>query len=65
LLTFFAAADRLPVMSVWEQQSVDAAVRTALGSVHINNPDGHHFGAPYMTAYQLANVHQPGAVPRP
>ena len=41
-------------MSVWEQQSVEAAVVAALRSVHINNPDGHHFGAPYMTAYQLA-----------
>ncbi len=41
-------------MSVWEQQSVEAAVLAALGSVHINNPSGHHFGAPYMTAYQLA-----------
>ena len=41
-------------MSVWEQQSVEAAVLTALASVHTNNPGGHHFGAPYMTAYQLA-----------
>lgn len=41
-------------MSVWEQQSVEAAVLAALSSVHINNPGGHHFGAPYMTAYQLA-----------
>lgn len=41
-------------MSVWEQQSVEAAVLTALASVHINNAGGHHFGAPYMTAYQLA-----------
>jgi hypothetical protein len=41
-------------MSVWEQQSVEAAVIAALASVRINNPAGHHFGAPYLTAYQLA-----------
>jgi hypothetical protein len=25
-----------------------------LGEVHLNNPDGHHFGRPYVTAYKLA-----------
>lgn len=48
------ASDRLPAVSVWEQESVEAAVLTALGSVHINHPGGHHFGTPWMTAYQLA-----------
>jgi hypothetical protein len=41
-------------MSVWEEQGVEAAVLEALGDVHLNNPDGHHFGRPYLTAYQLA-----------
>jgi hypothetical protein len=42
------------VMSAWEQLGVEAAVVTALQAVHLNNPDGHHFGRPYVTAYQLA-----------
>lgn len=41
-------------MSVWESHSVQDAVLEALGGVHSNNPGGHHFGRPYMTAYQLA-----------
>ena len=53
-LTLDVPGDTLPVVSVWEQHSVEAAVLAALGSVHINNPAGHHFGAPFMTAYQLA-----------
>jgi len=52
--------DRLPGlshgadMSVWESESVLDAVLEALGGVHLNNPQGHHFGRPYLTAYQLA-----------
>ena len=30
------------------------AVEEALGQVHLNNPEGHHFGRPFLTAYQLA-----------
>ncbi|WP_344614271.1 hypothetical protein [Dactylosporangium salmoneum] len=41
-------------MSIWEQQAVEAAVLEALGEVHLNNPAGHHFGRPYLSAYQLA-----------
>ncbi|MEN1975084.1 hypothetical protein [Cellulomonas olei] len=41
-------------MSVWEDLDVEAAILEALGAVPINNPDGHHFGRPFMTAYQLA-----------
>jgi hypothetical protein len=41
-------------MSVWEEQRVEAAVLEALGGVHLNNAGGHHFGRPYVTAYQLA-----------
>ena len=41
-------------MSVWESESVEEAVVTALGAVHPYNPGGHHFGRPYLTAYQLA-----------
>jgi hypothetical protein len=41
-------------MSVWESESVESAVLEALRAVHLNNPGGHHFGRPYLTAYQLA-----------
>ena len=41
-------------MSVWEDFEVEAAVLEALGAVPINSPGGHHFGRPFLTAYQLA-----------
>ncbi|MEV6718456.1 hypothetical protein AB0M48_41175 [Lentzea sp. NPDC051208] len=41
-------------MSIWEKLSVEEKVREALGTVTIVNESGHHFGRPYMTAYQLA-----------
>ena len=41
-------------MSICEQQSVEAAVIEALEGVHLNNPQGHHFGRPFLTAHQLA-----------
>jgi hypothetical protein len=41
-------------MSIWESESVLDAVLAALGEPHLNNPQGHHFGRPYLTAYQLA-----------
>lgn len=31
-------------MSVWESEAVLDAVLEALGAVHLNNPQGHHFG---------------------
>jgi hypothetical protein len=41
-------------MSVWEGQGVEAAVLEALRDAHLTNPGGHHFGRPFVTAYQLA-----------
>jgi hypothetical protein len=41
-------------VSIWEKLSVQEKVREALGTVTIVNESGHHFGRPYMTAYQLA-----------
>lgn len=41
-------------MSVWSEQRVLEKVCRVLDDVTIVNPDGHHFGRPYMTAYQLA-----------
>lgn len=40
--------------STWETEGVLDAILEALNSVHLNNPQGHHFGRPFVTAYQLA-----------
>ena len=40
-------------MSVWEDHDVENKVVAVLSDVHLVN-DYHHFGRPYMTAYQLA-----------
>ncbi len=46
-------------MSNWEDHDILAKILTALDIVHIGNQGGHHFGRPYMTAYQLATkVHE-------
>jgi hypothetical protein len=42
------------VTSVWQRLSVQDKICQALREVTIVNPDGHHFGCPYVTAYQLA-----------
>src|SRR4051812_18437829 len=41
-------------MSIWESEGVLQAVVEALGEPHLNNPQGHAFGRPFLTAYQLA-----------
>jgi hypothetical protein len=41
-------------MNVWNELGVEAKICEALGDVTIVNEAGHHFGRPYMTAYQLA-----------
>jgi hypothetical protein len=41
-------------MSVWEEHGVEAAVLEALGELGTDEDGGHHFGRPYVTAYQLA-----------
>jgi hypothetical protein len=40
-------------MSVWADLDVENKVLAILSDVHLVN-DYHHFGRPYMTAYQLA-----------
>lgn len=40
-------------MSVWTEHEVEAKVLDVLGDVPTIN-DAHHFGRPYMSAYQLA-----------
>ncbi|PSL56571.1 hypothetical protein B0I31_103324 [Saccharothrix carnea] len=41
-------------MSVWARLEVLDKVRAVLRTVPIANPAGHHFGRPFITAYQLA-----------
>ena len=40
-------------MSIWEDHDVENKVVAVLSDVHLVN-DYHHFGRPYLTAYQLA-----------
>ena len=41
-------------MSVWEEQGVEAAVLEALHELGTHGDGGHHFGRPWVTAYQVA-----------
>lgn len=42
-------------MSKWDEHGLHTKVLAALGDVTLVNAEtGHHFGRPYMTAYQLA-----------
>ena len=40
-------------MSVWEDHRIEDRVTAILSEVHAHQ-SGHHFGRPYLTAYQLA-----------
>jgi hypothetical protein len=42
------------MVSKWEQAGVLDAVVVALREIHVNSPDGHHFGRSYATSYQIA-----------
>ena len=39
---------------MWSDLDLTDAVANILRDVHLNNPRGHHFGRPYITAYQIA-----------
>jgi hypothetical protein len=41
-------------MSLWDQHDMSARVQAVLDDVHLNNPDGHHFGRPFVSSYQIA-----------
>lgn len=41
-------------MSVWNEHDMEQRVRDALGAVHLNNPQGHHLGRPFLSSYQIA-----------
>ena len=41
-------------MSKWTEFDMDNRVTTILSAVPINNPGGHAFGRPFLTAYQVA-----------
>ena len=38
-------------MSIWQRHSIEARIREILDSVP---DDGHHFGRPFLSAYQIA-----------
>lgn len=38
-------------MSIWQQHSIESRIRAILASVP---HDGHHFGHPFLSAYQIA-----------
>ena len=38
-------------MSIWQDQSIESHIREILASVP---DDGHHFGRPFLSAYQIA-----------
>ena len=40
-------------MSTWELFSLEARIREILSAVPLREPD-HHFGHPFLTAYQIA-----------
>ena len=40
-------------MSIWEEHRIEERVTAILSDVNAYQPD-HHFGRPYLTAYQLA-----------
>jgi hypothetical protein len=41
-------------MSLWQQHQMEERVLAALDSVHLNSPQGHPFGRPFLSSYQLA-----------
>ena len=41
-------------MSNWDAFNMADRVRRALEAVHLNNPEGHHFGRPFVSSYQIA-----------
>ena len=49
-------------MSTWEQYSIEARIREILSGVSLRAPN-HHFGHPFLTAYQIAisfaELHRP------
>lgn len=41
-------------MSKWADHDMDDRILAILSDVPINNPNGHAFGRPFLTAYQVA-----------
>lgn len=41
-------------MSLWAAHDLEGKIVEALSKVRLNNPLGHHFGAPYVSSYQIA-----------
>jgi hypothetical protein len=45
--------EREVMMSLWEKHDCEGKIRQVLSEVQCHDPD-HHFGTPFLTAYQLA-----------
>lgn len=41
-------------MATWTDHDLEQRIIEILSEVPLVNPDGHHFGRPFLTAYQLA-----------
>lgn len=41
-------------MALWTDHDLEEKIVNVLGTVPLNNPQGHHFGAPYVSSYQIA-----------
>lgn len=53
-LDYLPGYERTPPMSMWSDNGLTDKVVSILSAVHLNNPEGHHFGRPFMSAYQIA-----------
>lgn len=41
-------------MSRWQQHDMQERITQVLNAVHLNNPEGHQLGRPYLSSYQIA-----------
>ena len=41
-------------VSLWEEHDMTGRILSVLEAVHINSPEGHHFGRPFVSSYQIA-----------
>lgn len=41
-------------VSLWEEHTMTDRIVSVLDAVHINSPEGHHFGRPFVSSYQIA-----------
>lgn len=41
-------------VSLWEEHNMTDRIVSVLDALHLNSPDGHHFGRPFASSYQIA-----------